>query len=72
MQNTKSVLPDSHVIMSLLRSWLDISVMQYAGTCQNNSSHNSYMDDKLHGFGKIPLKSDGCKIQSSNTLKYII
>lgn len=59
MQNTKSVFPDSHVIMSPLRCCLDIYVVQCAGTCQNNSSHNSYMEDKLHGFGKIPLKPDG-------------
>ena len=58
-------VPDSHVNLFPLRCCLDTSVMQHGGTCQNSSSHNSYMEDKLHGFGKIPLKSDGLKMMSS-------
>lgn len=33
-------ITDSHAIMSWLRSWLDMSFIHDAGTCQNNSSHN--------------------------------
>lgn len=65
-------IPDGHDIMSRLRFWLDIYVVHYAGTCQNNSSHNSNIEDKLHC--KKQLKSDGWKFQSSKSIElhYIV
>ena len=58
--------------MSRLRFWLDIYVVEYAGTCQYNSSHNPEIEDKLHC--KKQLKSDGRKIQSSKSIEqhYIV